>query len=75
MVIFSCVGSTQGGWSALDVIPEIEETKHQSDSGWIQNYGHFKLDFEFISLISNSQVEFWNGLITLCNCLQMTITF
>ena len=33
MVIFSCVGSTQGGWSALDVIPEIEETKHQSESG------------------------------------------
>ena len=33
MVISSCMGSTQGGWSALDVIPEVEEAEHQSGNG------------------------------------------
>ena len=33
MVISSRVGSTEGGWSALDAIPEVEEVEHQSGSG------------------------------------------
>ena len=33
MVTSSHVGSTYGGWIALDAIPEVEEAKHQSGSG------------------------------------------
>ena len=44
--------------------------KHQSDNGWIRNWGHFK----FISWILNSQVEFRNGLSVFHGCLQMVIT-
>ena len=40
-------------------------------SGWIWNWCHFELDFEFISWISKS---FWNGPSTLHSCLQMAIT-
>ena len=71
MVTSSHVGPTLGRWSALDAIPEVEEAKHQRGNGWIWNWGHFELDFEFISWISKS---FRNGPSTLCNCLQMSIT-
>ena len=71
MVISSRVGPTQGGWSALNAIYEVEEAKHQSDSRWIWNWGHFELDFEFISWISKS---FQNGPSTLHSCLQIVIT-
>ena len=33
MMISSRVGLTQGGWSALDAILEVEDVKHQSGSG------------------------------------------
>ena len=71
MVISSRVGSTEGEWTALDAIPEVEEAKHQSGSGWIRNWCNFEVDFEFINWISKS---FWNDPSTLCSCFQMAKT-
>ena len=71
MVISSRVGSILGRWSALDAIPEVEDVKHQSGSGWIRNWCHFKVDFEFLSWISKS---FRNDPSTLYSCFQITIT-
>ena len=51
--------------------PKVEEAKHQSGSGWIRNWDHFELDFEFISWILKS---FRNGFLALCSCLQIAIT-
>ena len=45
--------------------------KHQSGSGWIQNWCHFEVDFEFMSRILKS---FRNDPSTLCSCFQMAIT-
>ena len=64
-MIFSCMRPTYGGWSAQDVITEVEEMKHQSGIMWFQNWDRFKMDFEFISWISN---HFQNGHSTLRSC-------
>ena len=45
--------------------------KHQSGSGWIRNWCHFEVDFQFISWISKS---FRNDPPAWCSCLQMAIT-
>ena len=62
-MISSHVGPTKGKQSALNAILEMEQVKHQSGSGWIQNWG---LDFGFLSWILKS---FRNGLLALCSCL------
>ena len=45
--------------------------EHQSGSGWIRNWCHFEMDFEFISWILKS---FRNDPLAWYSCIQMAIT-